>query len=414
MKLFKSLFITLTSFLLIGCSNPNTSSDLKPSEPDISESETESTPESEIEVTVTAGTWSSEEQALLDEYIYGYNLPCFRMQGNSELFYDDEYGCLSITGAEVTSSHLAEVAELFKQDGFTLISNYSEELIYSFTKEITYEGETRYIFVDFYALGLVYDEEWEEEYEDYVTEGTFWLDVYDPFYYSWPTEIVEYLLAYLGSDAVVPAYQADIYEIDASFIDVIGMLAIYAYTDDANAAEVYTEALEKAGYTVTYYEDSGVFSADDPTKTVNIYYYYEEGSLNLFISEYYSEDNGGEEPDVGGDTPSGTIDAEFLANEFADNIGLEGGADYDAEYETYWFAFLCPEEITTLMEAVEETIYCAPNEFVVYEEPYEDTWEDGSEGVFATLVTEDYTVACSIGSYFYGSDIVVQVEIYEI
>lgn len=289
MKLFKSLFITLTSFLLIGCSNPNTSSDSKPSEPDISESETESesASESEIEVTVTAGTWSSEEQALLDQYIYGYNLPCFRMQGNSELYYDAEYDCLSITGAEVNSSHLAEVAEFFKQDGFTLISNYSKELVYSYVKEITHEGETRYIYVDFYALGLVYDEEWEEEYEDYVTEGTFWLDVYDPFCYSWPTEIVEYLLDYLGSAAVIPAYEADLYEVDGSFIDIIGMLAIYAYTDDANAAEVYTDALEKAGYTATYYEDTGAYSADDSTKTVNIYYYYEEGSLNLFISEYY-------------------------------------------------------------------------------------------------------------------------------
>lgn len=288
MKLFKSFFIALTGFLLIGCANSNTGSESKPSEPDISESDTESesTPESEIEITVTAGTWSSEEQALLDQYIYGYNLPCFRIQGNSELFYDDEYECLSITGAEVDSSHLAEVAEFFKQDGFTLISNYSEDLIYSYTKEITYEGETRYIFVDFYALGIVYDEVWEEEYEDYVTEGTFWLDIYDPFYYSWPTEIIEHLLEYLEGDAVIPVYEADLYEV----IEIIGIVAIYAYTDDANAAVVYTEALEKAGYTVTYYEDDGVFSADDPTKTVNIYYYYEEGSLNLFISEYYEHD----------------------------------------------------------------------------------------------------------------------------
>ena len=74
---------------------------------------------------------------------------------------------------------------------------------------------------------------------------------------------------------------------------------------------------------------------------------------------------------------------------------------------------VCLEEtITTLVEAVDDAVTYAPEDLIIYEPTYEDTWVDGSEGAFAILCDETYSITVEVGSYFDGDEIVVQISAY--
>ena len=78
----------------------------------------------------------------------------------------------------------------------------------------------------------------------------------------------------------------------------------------------------------------------------------------------------------------------------------------------YWLAYACEETITTLVAAVDDAVTYAPEDLIIYEPTHEDTWYDGSEGAFATLCDETYSITVEVGSYFDGDEIVVQISVY--
>ena len=134
MKIRKYLLLALSTFLFLGCT-PSSSS---------STSSASTSPS-------TNDAWKASELELINEYLYGIEVPCMRIDGNSDLLYDEEFNDLSITGATVNSTILAEYAELFIKAGYTLTTNYEEELIYCFEKTINYEGVERIVQADMYA-----------------------------------------------------------------------------------------------------------------------------------------------------------------------------------------------------------------------------------------------------------------------
>ena len=390
MKLSKLIFGLIATVALAGCANSN---------PPTSEN---------------VYSWTEEEQALIDEHLYGIDIPCFRIEGNSDLYYDDEYDYLSITGADVEFEQLQEVSDLFVEAGFTLTSNFEQDTYFELSKEVEYEGKTRYIIAMVYALDLVYDDFFEEYYEELCPSGTFWLDIYDPFEYEWDAEGISYAVNELfNSPAVIPAFEADVYAFYYEYLD-FGFVYIQCFTEDENADDTYSETLKTAGYDSTYDEEFGFFLAYDEGETIEIAFIYDAdyGCLDIYIYDNVIEDD----PDVGGSTDEETpTDAYSIAVDYIEYLGgTEDYVYYDDEYGCYYFLVaLEASEDVTLWSIVTEAIEYAPEYLTVYEEPYEDVWEDDTEGVFAALINEDESVYVALGSFMDGDEVVLQVEFYE-
>ena len=408
MKLSKILFGIIATLALTGCANPNPTTSESNSQPN----ESESNPESEGDL-FELGTWSEEESALIDQHIYGTDVPCFRIEGNSELYYDEEYDCLSITGAYVEFTQLESVANLFVDNGFELYNDFDDDTFFYLVKQVEYEGITRNVTAVIYAVEELYDELWEEYYEDYSTQGTFWLDLYDPYYYEWDSEGISYYVnEYFGSPAVIPSYEADYYEFIYDYVD-FGFVYIACYTNDTTSDETYAASLEALNYSVGFDEDFGAYIAYDEAESVEVVFYHESGCLDIYI--YDNSDSTGGDDDYEDDNGASTeLDAYTVAVDYIEELGgTEDYVYYDDEYGCYWFLVAIDESEVTISEIVEEAVLYAPEYLVVVEEPYEGTWQDGTEGVFATLTTEDDSIYVYIGSYVEDGETVLQIDVYE-
>ena len=89
MKIRKYILLALSTSLFLGCTHSNSSSS-------ITSSSSSSTPEAE-----SGDSWKANELELINRHLYGIEVPCMRIDGNSDLTYDEEYNELSITGANV-------------------------------------------------------------------------------------------------------------------------------------------------------------------------------------------------------------------------------------------------------------------------------------------------------------------------
>ncbi len=225
------------------------------------------------------GSWSESEQALIDQYLSGVNMPAVRIEGNSELFYDSDYDLLSITGATVTSDDLATVVSYFESYGWTATNadTYSDDGYYEVTTTVVdADNVSHEIFANIYALD-------SDSY--YATEGTYWLDVSDPYVYSWPSEDIASAMSSLGTTYTLPAYEADYYQY--AYLESWELGYIYCYTSNTDATSEYKAILEAAGFTVDSESASdGYYDAYTPDELVYINFGYDEsyGDLDIYFT----------------------------------------------------------------------------------------------------------------------------------
>ena len=217
-------------------------------------------------------SWSDAEKALLTTYAYGEDVPFVYFEGNAEMVYDEDYGCLSVSGGQATAAELEAYATIL--DSYGYVGGYDEEnLIYDFIAEVATEDGTRYIELQFYCLN---------EAEEFAESGTFWLDIYDPYFYAWadmplsdimetfavPTSTV--LPGFVGAshfDLVMDYY---LFGYDALVVDAFGVNA-------ATCEASYETVLEAASWTVEYVvdEESGNFyNAVSPAEDLGIQFFY--------------------------------------------------------------------------------------------------------------------------------------------
>ena len=217
-------------------------------------------------------SWSDAEKALLTTYAYGEDVPFVYFEGNAEMVYDEDYGCLSVSGGQATAAELEAYATIL--DSYGYVGGYDEEnLIYDFIAEITTEDGTRYIELQFYCLN---------EAEEFAESGTFWLDIYDPYFYAWAdmplSDIMETFA--VPTSTVVPGF------VGASYFDLVmdyylfgyDVLVVDAYGVNAATCEAsYETVLEAASWTVEYVvdEESGNFyNAVSPAEDLGIQFFY--------------------------------------------------------------------------------------------------------------------------------------------
>lgn len=423
---FKKIIVTLLLTLgLASCSpvtpssetlssSEGTSSEVASSEEQSSEehssepsSEPSEEPSSEVPpVSSEQGGWTENELALIDQYAYGYDIPYYYIEGNGSLYYDNDYECLSLTGAKTDAATLSAYAAKFIDAGWILTTDVNEEFEYRFETVVELPDATRYLTASLYLL--------DEEYNYTIDEGEFWLDIYDPYIYSWPTELIGEVVNILTEkDIFVPAYECEMYSLNASLI-MFGLAWIDCYTSDDNAADVYRSSLTQAGY--TFAEGDATFGG----------YYAYDASNSLIIAVSYDSDYDlltiiftATETEDGGDEGE-MSEAEAVMSEIAYNtFGDEKGYYYDESDGSYWTAcYLEGFESTEFVNAIEfYAQFALPASFALDGEIILDQLQDTNEPCgYAEYYNEEETVVVCLLSYFdtEKNAMVVQAAAYDI
>ena len=391
MNMKKYLLLALSTFLFLGCTPPSSSS-----------TSSASTSPS------TNDAWKASELELINEYLYGIEVPCMRIDGNSDLLYDEEYNDLSITGATVNSAILAEYADLFIKAGYTLTTNYEEELIYCFEKIINHEGVERIVQADMYASTDVYYPEYETTYFELSKEGTFWLTIYDPFIYSWPKdEIADDMNKYFSSNVVIPSYDGPKnYYYSTNFVDLFEGLLICCYTDDKNSVKDYEDKLIKSNWKTHYKEEKDVYYACDQEETILLVFNYDDKDKCLTIRVYdysYLEEL----------EPSDPYNKRTVLEDYA--LALNRPEEKIGKQEDFYFIefIIGKENDYTLLEALELIYAKAPSYFLIVNEPFEVTFGNGSKGAVALFVTNDNDIAIEVSTSIHEGEIYVSIFSYD-
>ena len=203
-------------------------------------------------------TWTEEYANLMASHLYGYVLP-YTGSKLSVVCYSDEYNTLYIEGGDASNDALAAYAAKMEAKGFTKISTNT----YTYTKVVDTEDGERNLKVFF------------GKNED----GVFYLEAYDPYYYSFPVSYATSLATQFGSTQIVPSFEADYYELETN------PQAIYCYTTSQTAETDYTKALNDAGWDITggVDQNTGYLTAIAPDKAYMVYYKYETQYKDLDI-----------------------------------------------------------------------------------------------------------------------------------
>lgn len=217
-------------------------------------------------------SWSDAEKALLTTYAYGEDVPFIYFEGNEEMVYDEEFGCLSVTGGQATAAELAAYATIL--DSYGYVGGYDEEsIIYDFVAEVATDEGARYIELQFYCI---------DEAEEIAESGTFCLDIYDPYFYAWADMPLSDITATFAvtTSVEVPAF------VGASHFELVmdyylfgyDIIVVDAYGANAATCEAdYQAVLEAASWTVEYVvdeENGNFYSAVSPTEDLGIQFFY--------------------------------------------------------------------------------------------------------------------------------------------
>ena len=222
--------------------------------------------------------WTDAEAKIMSDHLYGYVLP-FTGSEEAVVAYDEENDAVTIQGGAVDSNTLATYAAKVVADGFTNVNPEG----YVFEKAVTVNTTTRHLRVAFANV-----------------ESKFYLEAYDPYYYTFPTAFAsEIATGAFGSNEVPPAFSADYYEVSSSDY------GIFCYTNATDAADTYTAALTAANWNVLDELNQGykVAVSPDGKYCVNYAYNDEYKSLDIYfgplsywntkvIEDFYNKYNG--------------------------------------------------------------------------------------------------------------------------
>ena len=222
--------------------------------------------------------WTDAETKIMSDHLYGYVLP-FTGSEAAVVAYDQENDAVTIQGGQADANTLASYATKIVADGFKNVNPNG----YVYEKEVTVNTAARHLRVAFANV-----------------ESKFYLEAYDPYYYTFPAAFAsEIATGAFGSNEVPPAFSADYYEVSSSDY------GIFCYTNAADALDTYTTALNAANWNVLDELNQGfkVAVSPDGKYCVNYDYNAEYKSLDIFfgplnywntkvIEDFYNKYNG--------------------------------------------------------------------------------------------------------------------------
>ena len=248
MKLFKTLLLTLFTFLIVSCNSNNESSN---------------------------SNWTKEEQNIMKEHLHGLVIPYIEFS-NYKVSYDEEYQSVLIECGRASQTKLLKAAEAFYNASWD--GEYEDtDSIFTFLTSLTLEEGTRYIEADIYAYNKMTGT------VNYNGEGTMFIEIYDPYYYSWPIDLCAEIVSFLTDDnqTIIPSLEADYYEYSNFFYDEYNVVSLYAYTSDTSKVSAYALSLEDLGWEVESDEDE--YMAISPFEDIVMYIAYAEDAVEIDI-----------------------------------------------------------------------------------------------------------------------------------
>lgn len=366
--------------------------------------------------TVAKTDWDDEEKAIFDDYFYGVEVPYMYIEGESPLDVDLEYGYAYKSAPNSSAELLDSYAALFDDTWIDLYADDEEEIEapiedinvlsaptfddeldddddydldyeeetyyeYGFSKTIETEAGIRFVNVSLY--GGYYDDDGEFA-PTADGSGTFTLEIYDPYYYAWPEEAVNYVLDTFELTDDIPAFDgADYYDIYDEFFGW-GFVAFLCYTEDDNSITTYIEDLMEIGYELYDTDENGNLYYTNENKEISISVAFdgENGCLIIGISFYY-DDTPVQDPydpnkvDWSDDEKAAISDNFYGLSIPYMNIENENYIRYDEENEF----------------ATKTAPNCTKDLLSDYAELFDDSWEDLS-CLDAEDVTNGYYFCC--------------------
>ena len=203
--------------------------------------------------------WTEQEAKLMSDVLYGEVLPYTGFE-ESKVNYNEQYNAIVILGGTASEAAFESYARALSFNGYVLVN--ASEMI--FEKSVQTEAGKRFVQVTLMD-----------------NKGQFAVVALDPYYYAFPTDFATYAADhYFTSKAVLPAIQADYYELveNQSAVGIIAYMS--ATTDDAG----YSEILTNAGWAVQSEKVNGNYLAVAPDGAYMIAYIYNSQYGALLIS----------------------------------------------------------------------------------------------------------------------------------
>ena len=203
--------------------------------------------------------WTEQEAKLMSDVLYGEVLPYTGFE-ESKVNYNEQYNAIVILGGTASEAAFESYARALSFNGYVLVN--ASEMI--FEKSVQTEAGKRFVQVTLMD-----------------NKGQFAVVALDPYYYAFPTDFAAYAADhYFTSKAVLPAIQADYYELveNQSAVGIIAYMS--ATTDDAG----YSEILTNAGWAVQSEKVNGNYLAVAPDGAYMIAYVYNSQYGALLIS----------------------------------------------------------------------------------------------------------------------------------
>ena len=244
--------------------------------------------------------WSKEELALIDEYIYGVEVPFVKFD-NTRTYLNEGVDTLYIEIENATLADYNSYVYAFSNDSkYVCTEDVVPDNDATFVQEVEIEAGKRFVV----AKICLIDEEGYIILDPEMT-GTLFVELSDPYYYAWNDELIHNILVSLHSEAVVPVVDNVSYFEKYSSNDY-SMFSLYFYEQDASSLNNYRAKFE--GWTLLE-EDVDAFTfvpaSDDLELTIfysldeqilGLVFYKHLPQLNEYPAEAIREYLGGYEP----------------------------------------------------------------------------------------------------------------------
>ena len=202
--------------------------------------------------------WTEAEAKLMSDHLYGQVLPYTGFE-ESQVNYNEQYKAVVVVGGSYTDEFVESYARALSFNGYILVN--AAELV--FEKSVQTDAGKRFVQVTVMNA-----------------KGQIGIVAMDPYYYSFPTDFAAYVAnTYFASTAVLPAIQADYFEVIESKTAVAIIAYMSATTDDAG----YSEILSTASWTVQDEKINDNYIAVAPDSSYMVVYTYDAEHEALLI-----------------------------------------------------------------------------------------------------------------------------------
>ena len=232
--------------------------------------------------------WSGDQKALMREHLYGQVLPYFSKGGEKTVEWLDSSESICVSSAQTVSAEiLQDYFSVYADDGWEVLT-ISEANVYGCEKEVTFEGDKRFIRVEMWLVNP------EDGTTVVATDGDLTLVAFDPYYYEYPYLDVDTLIndTYGETSVSTPAPNAQRFEfIEPEYGIEFGFYCYEVTTDvyDTWLADLSTDSFHVFDESVTDIDNYRIANSPDEVFGLAFYHYESDDVLEIWFTGTYAE-----------------------------------------------------------------------------------------------------------------------------